>query len=286
MENESTVMRSRRAVIGAALGGAAALAAANVARPLAVRAADGDNALIGNLNQGESTTEFQNTSSDGTSLQATHDGNGTAFSAATVTGTGAMAWASATDSATFTDQTVGVFAGVGDPATHNVPVTGVGVFGFADWSAAAVGVLGESGSGTGVVGVGDWGVYGTGSVGVIGDVGSSGVGVYGFTGNVNIPAPPTGVGVYARAASTSQTALQVVGKVKFSRSGRVAISEGASSKLVTLGGVTDRSYVIATLQTSSSGLYVRAVVPASGQFRIYLSKAAPKRVVVGYLVVN
>ena len=53
-----------------------------------------------------------------------------------------------------------------------------------------------------------------------------------------------------------------------------------------MSGVSATSYVIATLQTSSSGLYVRAVVPASGQFRIYLSKAAPKRVVVGYLVVN
>jgi len=40
------------------------------------------------------------------------------------------------------------------------------------------------------------------------------------------------------------------------------------------------------MQTNVSGLYVRAVVPTAGSFRIYLSKAPGKTVYVGYVVVN
>jgi len=53
-----------------------------------------------------------------------------------------------------------------------------------------------------------------------------------------------------------------------------------------MAGVTTASYIIATLQTSVSGVYVRAVVPASGSFTIYLSKAPRKTVYVGYMVIN
>jgi hypothetical protein len=143
------------------------------------------------------------------------------------------------------------------------------------------------GSGSfGVFGNGEFGVVGSGHVGVLGDVGSTDVGVYGHTGEVQAPAPPPGVGVYARAATTSQTALVVSGKVKFSRSGRTSLSSTATSKTVTLAGVTASSYVLATMQTDVGGVYVRSVVPASGSFTIHLSKAAGTTVVVGYLVIN
>jgi hypothetical protein len=280
VEVDSTTRRSRRAVLGAALGGAAALAASNVARPLAVKADTGGNAILGQANTADAETSLSKTTASSNAFRATI-GAGTGARGESTDTTPTEDWAVASHKS-------GVVGTVGDTAAFPTNTDESGVVGFADVSFNSVGVAGYSPDGAGVYAVGGWsGVYGTGDLtGVLGDVGAGGTGVYGFTGNVNAPAPPAGVGVYARAATTSQTALQVAGKVKFSRSARVAISEGASSKLVTMSGVSESSYVIATLQTSSSGLYVRAVVPASGQFRIYLSKAAPKRVVVGYLVVN
>src|SRR5215203_5878468 len=288
---DSTVRRSRRAVLGAALGGAAALAASNVAKPLSVKAADGDTALVGENNTSTTATRFMNTNAGETALGGLGAASGTGVEGESATGIGLHGQSTssvATEDWEVESHKTAVFGATG--AISNLPTNTdeTGVFGFADVSFNSVGVGGYSVSGLGVYGIGGWsGVYGSGNItGVLGDVGTGGTGVYGFTGSTNAPAPPAGVGVYARAATTSQTALQVAGKVKFSRSGRVAISEGSTSKLVSMAGVTDTSYVIATLQTSASGLYVRAVVPASGQFRIYLSKAAPKRVVVGYLVVN
>ena len=122
---------------------------------------------------------------------------------------------------------------------------------------------------------------------MIGDVDASSVGIYGFTGDATLPEPAVyGVGVYARAATTAQTALYVDGKARFTRSKRVSIGATKTSLKVTLTGVTTASYILATLQTSVSGCYVRAVVPASGYFTIYLSKAPGKTVYVGYLVIN
>ena len=99
-------------------------------------------------------------------------------------------------------------------------------------------------------------------------------------------APPPNTAIYAAAGDLTATALQVNGKVKLSRSGRKAIGKTATSLKVTMAGVTTASYVVATLQTSVTSCYVRAVVPASGSFTIYLSKAPGKTVYVGYIVVN
>jgi hypothetical protein len=155
-------------------------------------------------------------------------------------------------------------------------------------------VWGESKTGTGVFGrgsfgvfgSGDFGVVGAGRVGVLGDVAATQVGVYGHTGDVVAPPPPPGVGVFARAATPNQTALAVVGKTKFSRSGRTSLAATATSKTISLAGVTGSSYVIATLQTDVSGVSVSSVVPVNGSFTIHLSKAAGRTVVVGYLVIN
>jgi hypothetical protein len=77
-----------------------------------------------------------------------------------------------------------------------------------------------------------------------------------------------------------------LGKAKFSRSGRKSIGATATSVKVTMAGVTSSSYVVATLQTSVSGVYVRAAVPTTGSFTIYLSKAPGKTVYVGYFAIN
>ena len=176
-------------------------------------------------------------------------------------------------------------SGVTTNAAANTDKTGV--YGFSDTDANSVGVWGDSTSGIGVIGSGDWGVYALGSaVGVIADVDVTATAVYAFVGPTAAPAAPVGVAVQATAASTSQVALSVSGRAKFSRSGRVSVAAGAATKAVTMTGVTTSSYVIATLQTSRAGVYVAAVVPAAGKFTIYLNKAVTATTVVGYLVIN
>ena len=56
---------------------------------------------------------------------------------------------------------------------------------------------------------------------VIGDVDIGAVGVYGWVGSTIAPAAPGRVAVHAAAQATNLVALNVVGKARFSRSGRV-----------------------------------------------------------------
>jgi hypothetical protein len=296
MSVDPATVRTRRAVLGAALGGAAAVAASTV-RPLETLAADGDPALLGAANTSTAATSFENTGADGTSLAGTSNGDGIGVSGVSATGTGVSG--ASTDTSPTLDRNAGsrktgVLGTAGDTAGASVNTDETGVYGFASLSPFSSGVWGESTSGygvlgsgaTGVYGDGYWGVYATGTTGVIGDAGINGVGVYGFTGSGSIPEPTYGVGVYARAESTAQTALQVVGKVRFSRSGRASVSAHATSRKVPMAGVTSSSYVIATMQTNVSGLYVRGVTCGAGYFNIWLSKAPGKTVYIAYLVIN
>ena len=160
------------------------------------------------------------------------------------------------------------------------------------------GVWGEggtatSGSTTGVYGEGDTGVWGFGGWGVFGASDATGTGVYGISG-ASVPAAPAHVGVfgytdsgyeiYARAATG--TALYVDGKARFRRSGRTSVTARHSSVKITLAGVTTASYIIATPQTNRAGVFVQAVVPATGSFTIYLNKVVSGTTYVGYLVIN
>jgi len=170
----------------------------------------------------------------------------------------------------------------------------VGVYGFSTTSANSSGVWGDSFDGTGVSGTGGTGVFGAGYYGVyaFGRVAVTGegyyteTGVYGYSGALAAPLPPPGVGVQATAGSTSQIALNVTGKAKFSRSGRTYVATGQYARKITIAGVTASSYVIATLQTRRTGVYVHAVVPGTGYFYIYLNKAVTANTYVGYLVIN
>lgn len=319
------VARSRRAVLGAAIGGAAAVAAQAVARPLPVAAANGDNAILGTGNVATDETQFSIATADVAALAGVHTGAGPGARAVSQSSIGLRAASLDDEPSDFPDGShrAGVAAYGGDSADAATNTDETGVYGFSSISDQSTGVWGDSvdgtgvvGSGvTGVVGTGDWGLFGDGasagmvaytasgvavfgtalnfseipagqSVGVLGAGPASGVGVYGFAGNGQVVNPPDGVAVYAHALTTSQTALYVNGKAKFSRSGRVSIGGSASSKSVSKAGVTSSSYVVATLQTNVSGVYVRAVVPSSGAFKIYLNKAAGKTVYVGYLVIN
>ena len=175
------------------------------------------------------------------------------------------------------------------------------MYGFADDSGGAAGVWGDSLDGIGVVGTGDWGVYAIGTAGTVGQAPEFGTGVCNRLlrlHEIAIPTPGAGVvgragadaiyGVVAAAAASNAYALYVAGRTRVGpgTGGRTSIAATATSKKVVLAGVTTATLIVATLQTSISGCFVRAVVPAAGSFTIYLSKAPGKTAVIGYLLAN
>ena len=156
----------------------------------------------------------------------------------------------------------GVFAISGTYGVHGTSDSGSGVYGENSGS-TGIGVEGKT------AGVGS-AVYGHATV--------NGVGVFGDTAS--------GTGVVARSMGTG-TALDVRGKAKFTRSGRVTVPSGANHVTVTLAGVTNGSMVLATVQQSGA-FFVKNVALASGSFTIYLNKApaSPATVKVAYFVLN
>jgi hypothetical protein len=310
MSVESSTPRSRRAVLAAALGGLGAIVASRLTTPDAARAANGDPVLAGTAN----------TSTAETSLATA--GDFTAISANSPTGTGLRGVSLHGDPTTNPPPVANTgVVGISGDTTNIADNTGrTGIYGFSNTEVDANGIWGDSIVGTGVYGTGDtgvygsgyWGVYGTGPIGVMGDGFASDTGVYGFSGDTAAPDALAGVAVQATAgtnavialnartlgpltpaqiavnatAATGHIALNVTGKTRFSRSGRVAVSAGASSKKVTMSGVITTSYVIATLQSKRTGVYVASVVPSTGYFTIYLNKAVTSSTTVGFLVIN
>ena len=96
----------------------------------------------------------------------------------------------------------------------------------------------------------------------------------------------TSAGVLALAMSSTDLALDVRGKVKFSRSGRSTIGAGKSSLSVTLAGTTSASRVFAVLHTNRTGRWVQAVVPVTGKFTIYLNGTVSSATYVAWFVIN
>ena len=64
------------------------------------------------------------------------------------------------------------------------------------------------------------------------------------------------------------------------------MSAGQSNRLVYLAGVTTSSKVFAVLHSNRSGRYVRAVIPATGRFRIYLNSTVSSTTSVAWFVVD
>ena len=122
----------------------------------------------------------------------------------------------------------------------------------------------------------DVGVYGTGVIGAWGD---GVVGVRGSGGS-------GGIGVQALAATPTDIGLAVSGKVTFSRSGKSTIGAGRSTLKVNLAGVSSASRVFAVLHSNRSGRYVRAVVPTTGSFTVYLNTTVTSATYVAWFVLN
>jgi hypothetical protein len=144
----------------------------------------------------------------------------------------------------------------------------------------AAGVFGESINGTGVGGsTGDGIGVGGSSYGTIGVEGAtnSGTGVFGKS---------EGTGTGVRAESASGTALSVSGKAHFSRSGRKTILAGHSTVTITLAGTTTGSKVFAVLASNRASRYVRAVVPSTGSFKVYLNATVSSTSTIAWFVLD
>jgi hypothetical protein len=278
---EKEIRKSRRALLAAAVGGAAAVAA-QAALPLAAQAHDADDVELGAVNASATTTEIDASADDIDAFKATATGTGSAVVAAAVDGAGLAA---------ASDTVAGAYVTSGDPTTAQTigQTLGTGVYGFTPTSPdpqtfVGTGVWGESP---------DVGVYGDGFLGVEGDgLGDDSAGVVGYTagargvGVVGQADGSAGIGVLAYAPASNQTALKVTGKVSFSRSGRSTIGSGKSSLTVNVVGVTSSSRVFAQLASNRSGRYVRAVVSTTGKFTIYLNTTVTSASYVIWWILN
>ena len=251
MPDESSP-RSRRALLAAAAGGAAALAA-QAALPLTAVAADPNDVVLGAPNASTTPTSIANSTNGSDGFAVTSVGLGIGV-AGTSTGTAGVR---------------GVSIDGSGAATADITAY-TGVYGwspaFPDTSGVGTGVWGDSE---------DFGVYGSGSVGVYG---WGGVGVIAESASTSNPA------LIAYGATTSSPALEVNGKVKFNRAGRKTIGAGKSSLVVTMAGVTTTSKILAVLNSNRSSRYVRAVVAGSGKFTIYLNSSVSSSTYVAYFV--
>lgn len=237
------VVRTRRAVLAAALGAGAASIAAAVTQPAPAAATNGGNVLLGNSPAPPLDGTGINEASASTAIHTTV---GSGFKAETAAGSQAGLEGR---SSAVTGSGIGVY-GEGDAPN------GYGVFGFAPASTGAPkGVYGQAIGPTGI------GVMGQSLGGV------STIGVYG-----------TGAGVGVRAESNDGVALDVLGKAKFKRSGRASVLANAKYVDVTVpGGLTANSLVHATIQTYRAGVSIVAARPnwpTAGKIRIYFNKVA------------
>jgi hypothetical protein len=293
-EVQGSGSHSRRAVLAAAVGGAAALAAEAITRPLSAQAAstalmtEVDNptaaktsiSAVSSLysegdigfetNVGDVATALHGDSPGGVGVHGTND----------LSGAGVLG-----DS----NGATGVFGRTGDPNGYpGVAGISAGVYGYSGVAGAAGvaadGDVGVSAGGfIGVFGVGAPGMVGLGDG--LGPPGQYGTGIYGYSGSGAPPEPPDNIGVYARGDGTA-IGLKVQGKAQFSRSGRTYVSAGHATRAVTYAGVTTSSLVIATLQTYRTGVFIAAAVPSAGKFTIYLNKAVSGTTYVAFFIIN
>jgi hypothetical protein len=251
---EDTKLRSRRSLLAAAAAGAAAAAASSIA-PAKVAAAsttmmtEVDNATV-------ATTSISKSAASTATFVANAIGSN-AIEANTDQGTGVTGASTDTSDPAGNTRNAGVVgvAGLTSSIADNIGLTGV--YGYADASPdpsfVGAGVWGDSP---------DIGVVGSGATGV------QGIGFWGVQGYAN---QSGAIAVYAQSDNSAARALRVEGRAEFTRSGRTTIASGASTKKVSLFGCTSSSLVIAVLASNRSGRYIRAVVPSTGYFTIYLN---------------
>ncbi len=253
MDEPFAAPRSRRALLAAAAGGAAALAA-SAAMPLSMAAHDVDDVQLGAANPSTAATSISNSTADADSFAAHATGLGLGVSGTSTGGAGLWGWS--ISAPPNWEPGFGAYTGIygWSPTNPDTSFVGAGVVGDSD----------------------DWGVYGQGSIGVYG---YGGIGVVGESGGPD-------AGVVAVGASSKDLALEVIGKAKFSRSGRTTIAKGKASIKINLLGTSTSSHVLAVLGSAQTGRWVRAVVPVSGSFTVYLNTTTTAAAFVHWFVIN
>jgi hypothetical protein len=253
-------VRSRRAVLAAAAGGAAVLAATAI-RPGSV-AAVAANMQTETNNATTAPTGVTNSTDGSHGLFGHATGAGTGVEGTSGTGMGLVGTSADTTDPATNSGNAGVVGVAGDIGSISGNVALTGVYGYSDPSTAegfaAAGVWGQSG---------DFGVIGDGTIGVLGD---------GFLGVLGVATDLSGVGVVAATDVAGARSLRVEGRAEFTRSGRTTIGAGKSSKVVNLAGCTSSTLVFAVLATNRTGKWVRAVVATTGHFTVYLNTAVAK----------
>lgn len=270
MAPKDSSRHTRRALLTAAAGAAAATAAQAIARPLSVTAAgqDGTALVIGGLYaDARSQTTLANMANNEIVLWVASNadqgnGAGIAVSGSSAKGIGVQGLSPTGTAVRAASETgFGIVATAPNgTAVRAVSQNRTGVHGV---SGIGTGVAGDSGTGFGVVGASD---DGTGVRGLGSRAGS--------------------VGVHAISLSSGGTALRVEGKASFDRSGRTLIAANRSSLVVDLAGVTPTSKIFAVLATNRSGRWVRAVVAGTDKFTVYLNIAVASQSTISWFVLD
>jgi hypothetical protein len=229
-----------------AAAGGAAAVAASAAMPLTTLAADGDSIIIG-----------------------APDNAGTSETTLTQATAGEVALRVVNED---TQGAAAIIGGAGDQTNVAEDTSFTGIYAFTptsnDDNLSSTAIWGDS-EDLGVLGIG-------GQAGILG-FGPSGVVGFGDVG---------GIGVEALAASPTDVALSVQGKVLFNRSGKSTIGAGKSALKVNLVGVTSSSRIFAVLHSNRAGRYVRAVVPTTGSFTIYLNTTVTSATYIAWFIIN
>ena len=243
--------RSRRAILAASLGGAAAFVASAIGRAAPVDAADDQSVLVGGEHASSSVTKITIGIDDvaiwGVSGNVGVQGNG---------GSG-----------------IGVLGVAGSPSY--TPPAQTGVYGISKTGTAARGVKGETTSGRGVFG------EATNGRGVFGQA-VSGHGVHGYAS--------TGIaGWFERKAGATGLAIRAIGRVVLDNcSGVATIASGERTVTVNPGiNLVATSAVVATLQGDAGGsttVQRVAVRTANNTFEIVLTANATAEVKVAWHV--
>ena len=277
---------SRRTLLGAGLGALVAAVAGALGRPHATRAADDAPLLIGQITQASRTSGIiNNVSKDHVFVVESSGGLGIfarggeyGIWGETLTGGDGVTGRSVRGNGVKGTSD----SGIGVQGRSN---TEKGVYGYSNSGPA---VYGYSGANHALWGYSDaadgFGMFGQAKqergVGVVGqNLAVSTIGLLGAPKKGVEGRAPNAIGFVGVEASAPEaaTALNVIGKAAFSRSGKASVPAGRSFVLVTVPGeLTAASLVLATPMLNRAGVYVQSAVPnpATGQIRINLNKVA------------
>ncbi len=171
---------------------------------------------------------------------------------------------------------------------HGTGTGGEGVRGVSTSSNGAAGVT-ASGAASGVYGENNGGGFGT--YGRSNNNTGSAVGIFGEsqsgTGTVGHSLHGTGV----KALTNDGTALEAQGRVKFSTSGLASVAVGTKSKVITPGTpISATTLILCTLESNQGGLSVQRVTKntVAGTFTVFLPKvvAVGKTAKIAYFVIG